>query len=169
MTIRYCRSRGFDRPSEVVPEAEALTRRQVYRVHLRGEQVDRAESLQEGAVARVIYVRAAPLDAELLAAHRAAYGAIDFDIDTPQRAHDGLRTQARYQYDKDGVQRRFSETSIDARGNLVREVLGVSGPQTIIEYEHNENHVLLRSVHKLADGTVTEIYDWLADARLGMI
>ena len=69
MTIRYCRSRGFDRPSEVVPEAEALSRRQVYRVHLRGEQVERAEYLEQGVVARVIYVRAAPLDARHLARH----------------------------------------------------------------------------------------------------
>jgi hypothetical protein len=169
MTIRFSRSRGFDRVEEHLAEAEALARRQYYRLHLRGEQVERAEHIQDGAIARVIYLRATAADPALVAAHRTAYGAVAFDIDTPQRSHDGLRTQARYQYDREGVQRRCSETSIDARGNLVREVLGTSAPETIIEYEHNENHVLLRSVHKLPDGTVTEIYDWLADQRLGMI
>ena len=51
---------------------------------------------------------------------------------------------------------------------LVPAPCGAAEPHTIIEYEHDANHVLLRSIHKRPDGTVTEIYDWLADKRLGM-
>jgi hypothetical protein len=167
-SIRYCRSRAFDRPEERITEADAHAAPAHYRLIVDGERVLRAEYIQRGTLVRVVYVRVEPLDPALLDSHRTTYGAVAIDIDTPQRREGALRTRTRIQYDADGRQRRFTQTFLDDRGDLVREILGDDAPQTIIEHEHDENHVLLRSTYKRPDGTVIEVYDWFSDRRLGM-
>jgi len=166
--LRYSRSRFFADAREHLTEDQALRAPQCYRVFLKDGVPERAEYLQRGQLTRVVYVRAEPLDDALLASHRASYGGVAIDIDTPQRRDGELRTRTLYQYDGEGALRQQVQTFLSDRGDLVREIRGVGAERTIIEYEHDGNHVLLRSVHKRDDGSVAEVYDWLADKRLGM-